>query len=112
MGGSNNSGRVLQVRLLEAGAWRLRGCSRLVRDVGGNAENPGRNQGELRSWEEAGNPGRNKEKQTRVRRKLNKNAEPNITLIRQKVYRCSMLRLYHSNGQYVSAPSSGSGGLL
>ena len=69
-GGSNNSGRVLQVRLLETGAWRFRGCSRLVRDVGGNAENPGRNQGELRSWEEAGNPGRNKEKQTRVRRKL------------------------------------------
>ena len=41
------------MRLLETGAWRLRGYSRLARDVGGNAEKPGRNQGELRSWEEA-----------------------------------------------------------
>ena len=48
--------------VLETGAWRLRGCSRVVRDVEGNAENPGGNQGELRSWEEAGNPGRNREK--------------------------------------------------
>ena len=32
-------------------------------ELGGNAENPGRNQGELRSWEEAGNPGRNRERQ-------------------------------------------------
>ena len=53
-GGMNNSGRVLQVRLLETGAWRLRGCSRLVRDVGGNAENPGRNQGGTRENSGAG----------------------------------------------------------
>ena len=42
------------------------GLQQVVRDVGGNAENPGRNQGELRSWEEAGNPGRNREKKTKA----------------------------------------------
>ena len=36
-----------------------------------NAENPGRNQGELRSWEKAGNRRRNRERQAGER--LNKN---------------------------------------
>ena len=45
--------------------------------------------------------------------KINKHAEPNITMrVRQKVFRCSILRYYHANGQYVSALSAGSGGLL
>ena len=60
-GGEGGMSRRLETgtRLNRGDLWRGGGVS----GAGRNAENPGRNQGELRSWEEAGNPGRNRERQ-------------------------------------------------
>ena len=76
------------MRELETGAQVFQGCHRRSWDEEKARISPGRNQGERRSWEEAGDPGRNGrntnagKNETKIKMRNRK-----ILVLRQKVNR-------------------------